>query len=149
MIKYALKCALGHRFEGWFRNSADFDVQAAEGTLSCPVCETAEVAKDVMAPNIATSRRREAGRSEKMQAAAETLRDAARRARDYVEKTFEDVGKRFPEEARKIHYGETEDRPIRGVATKAEAVDLVEEGIEIAPVPSPDPDPDLEKRKLN
>jgi hypothetical protein len=147
MIKYALKCAEGHRFEGWFSSSADYDGQAADGLLACPVCSTAEVGKDVMAPAISTARRREsASRAETVR---EALVESARRARDYVEKNFEHVGKRFPEEARRIHYGETEARGIYGEASAAEVRELKEEGVAVAPVPSPPPKPDEVKRKLN
>lgn len=149
MIKYALKCAAGHGFEGWFSNSADYDEQAAQGQLSCPACGTAEVEKALMAPAVATSRRSAAAREEKARAYAGAMVDAARKARDYVEKNFENVGKRFPEEARKIHYGEADERPIFGDATPQEARELKEEGVEIAPVPPAIPDPKTAKTKLN
>lgn len=129
MIKYQLRCDSGHSFEGWFRNSADFDAQAADGLLECPSCASRKIEKAIMAPSIAT---RAGGRPGEMRRA---LADAARRARDYVEKNFEYVGDRFPEEARRIHYGEKDSPGIYGEATGAEVKEMVEEGISIAPLP--------------
>lgn len=135
MIKYQLKCGSGCSFEGWFRSSENFDRQAAEGTLKCPICASAEVARAIMAPAVvggAGSRQ-----EEKLAMMRETMTEAARRARDYVEKNFDYVGGRFPEEARKIHYGETEERSIYGEATGKEVKELVDEGVSIAPLPGP------------
>ena len=138
MIKYALQCAAGHRFEGWFANMADYDGQAAAGALRCPVCDSASVEKALMAPNLATGRARDAAADEKLAAFKRGLNDAARKVRDHVHANAEGVGRAFPEEARKIHYGEAEDRPIYGEATPKEAAELAEEGVAIAPVPQPD-----------
>lgn len=149
MIKYALKCADDHRFEGWFGGSDDFDAQKAADTLSCPVCGSSAVQKDVMAPAVATSRRRAEGRAARGREIAAAVSEAAARARQYVEKNFDDVGKRFPEEARKIHYGETAERGIYGIASPDEARELKEEGVEIAPLPTPPASPEDQKRKLN
>ncbi|MBB4658792.1 DUF1178 family protein [Parvularcula dongshanensis] len=149
MIKYALKCDDAHRFEGWFSNSADYDAQAQKGLLACPVCGSSEVGKALMAPYVATSRRSEAAAEERLSVVRQAINESARKARDYVHKNFEGVGKRFPEEARKIHYGEAKDRPIYGEATPDEAKALVEEGVTIAPLPQPEPTPDEVKKKLN
>lgn len=137
MIKYALRCSVGHEFDGWFRSIADFDDQCAARTLSCPVCGAPEVAKAIMAPALASGRSRAADRLSEIQA---TMRDAALRARAYVEKNFEHVGATFPEEARRIHYGEVEPRLIYGEATPKEARELVEEGVAVAPLPAVRPD---------
>lgn len=150
MIKYALQCDQGHHFEGWFSNSADFDTQKADGTLSCPVCGSSHVEKALMAPAVATSRRREAAANARLSEIRGAVADAAKRARDYVEKNFDNVGKQFPEEARKIHYGEVErERPIYGDATPEEVKSLKDEGIEVAPVPSPPPNDEDMKQKMN
>ena len=149
MIKYALQCDDGHGFEGWFSNSADFDAQKEAGQLECPVCGTSHVQKALMAPAVATSRKAEAGREAKLREMVSAMNDAAKRAKDYVEKSFDHVGKNFAEEARKIHYGEAEERAIYGEATKEEVRELNEEGVEVAPVPQPIPDPDEVKSKLN
>lgn len=150
MIKYALKCDDGHGFEGWFSNSADFDEQQAGGLLECPVCGTSKVEKALMAPAVSTSRKAEARKEAVMQGiAASAMNEAARKAKEYVEKNFDHVGKKFPEEARKIHYGETEHRNIYGEATPREVKELKDEGVEVAPVPQPLTEPDDVKKKLN
>ena len=148
MIKYALECSSDHQFEGWFSNSADFDDQQKKGMLCCPVCGTSEVKKALMAPAVSTSRKREA-RAERLEAVKAAVNESARRARDYVEKNFDHVGKNFPEEARKIHYGEAPERAIYGDATAEDVSSLTDEGIEVAPVPQPEPAPSEVKRKLN
>lgn len=149
MIKYALHCAEGHGFEGWFANMADYDAQAEEGALRCPVCDSARVEKALMAPNLATGRRRDAAADERLAQFKKGLNDAARKARDEVHKTAEPVGRDFPEEARRIHYGEAKDRPIYGEATKKEAEALADEGIAVAPVPQPDDEPEAEPHQMN
>jgi len=128
MIAYQLQCRTGHAFEGWFPDSAGFDVQAAEGKLVCPVCNSKQVEKAVMAPAIAGKAREQA-----------QARAALRGLRQKMLANAEHVGGEFPEEARKIHYGETEERPIYGEASGAEVESLLEEGVPVAPIP-PDPD---------
>ena len=134
MILYNLICAYAHEFEGWFRDSATFDDQAASGALSCPACGSAKIEKAVMAPAIS-------GAKKSSLTAAETkkLRQFATGLRKYVEKNADYVGPDFPEEARKIHYGESEERHIYGEATLEEAKELLEEGVDVAPLP-PDPE---------
>jgi hypothetical protein len=131
MIKYQLRCDADHEFEGWFRNSADFDVQASDGLMSCPICGSTKVEKAIMAPAIASSAAK-VGRLSEMR---RSMAAAAERARDYVEKNFDYVGEKFPEEARAIHYGEKESRGIYGEASGAEVKALIEEGVEVAPLP--------------
>lgn len=145
MIKYQLKCGAGCSFEGWFRSSGDFDLQAADGALECPFCASSDVSRAIMAPAVVSGGG--ARRDERLAVMRETMADAARRARDYVEKNFDYVGDRFPEEARKIHYGETKERSIYGEATGVEVKELVEEGVSIAPLPAPAA-PEV-KKKLN
>lgn len=147
MIKYRLQCAAGCSFEGWFRSSADFEDQAAEGALECPFCASADVSRAIMAPALVSGGA--ARRDERTALMRETMAEAARRAREYVEKNFDYVGERFPEEARKIHYGETKERSIFGEATGAEVKELVEEGVSIAPVPGAPAAPAGAKKKLN
>jgi hypothetical protein len=131
MIKYQLRCDADHEFEGWFRNIADYDVQAADGSLSCPACGSAKVGKAIMAPAISSSESREA----RLNDMRRSIVAAAEDARAYVEKNFDYVGERFPEEARKIHYGETAQRGIYGEASGQEVKALIEEGVEVAPLP--------------
>lgn len=133
MIRYQLRCDAEHEFEGWFRSGADYDAQAADGLLECPACGSTAIRKAIMAPAIA---RRRAGRKD---AAREVIEQAAARAREYIHKNFDYVGDRFPEEARKIHYGEVKERNIYGEATGDEVKTLVEEGVSIAPMPGAAP----------
>lgn len=135
MINYSLRCEQEHGFEAWFASSEDFDRQQADGLVTCPYCGSKNVTKTLMAPNVATGRQKE-----KTQAVAmDTMRrDMIEKIKDAVKEiraNAEDVGERFPEEARKIHYGETEARGIIGQASPDEAQALTEEGIEIAPLP--------------
>jgi hypothetical protein len=149
MIKYKLSCAAGCVFEGWFRSSEDFEGQARDGLLECPYCASNEVARAIMAPAIVRGGKpAPPEREARLAQMREAMTDAARRARDYVEKNFDNVGERFPEEARRIHYGETKSRDIFGEATGAEAKELVEEGVAIAPLP-PVPGAVADKKKIN
>ncbi|MCA3623543.1 MAG: DUF1178 family protein [Methylobacterium sp.] len=136
MIRYALACEAGHAFESWFRSSEDYDSQARRGFVACPHCGSARVEKQIMAPAV---RVREEPQTMRPVALAEP-RDAAMRQmfrayRRFIEENAEAVGDKFAEEARKIHYGETEERAIYGEASAAEVKELTEEGIEIAPLP--------------
>ncbi|MEZ5892861.1 MAG: DUF1178 family protein [Parvularculaceae bacterium] len=131
MIKYRLICAAEHEFEGWFRDSEDYDSQSHEGLVECPSCGSDNVRKAVMAPAVA----RGASRRDRLAAIHKDMRHAVERARDYVEKNFDYVGERFPEEARKIHYGEAPERGIYGEASGKDVKSLVEEGVQIAPLP--------------
>ena len=139
MIAYNLVCKDGHEFEGWFANSTAYDQQEKAGDLVCPVCGDARIAKAIMAPAVKNSVTKAKGRSA---VAApdeqQKLRKFVAGFRKYVEENADYVGPKFPEEARKIHYGETEARHIYGESTVGEAKELIEEGIEIAPLP-PDP----------
>ncbi len=138
MIVYRLVCSSGHEFEGWFRDSAAFDAQAIEGALHCPVCDDADVKKAIMAPALVKTGA--SGEPAVPQPAPDMqkVRQFMAGYRKFIEENAEYVGPQFPEEARKIHYGETEERHIYGESTLREARELVEEGIQIAPVP-PDP----------
>lgn len=134
MISYRLCCHKGHEFEAWFRDSGAFDAQAAARQLCCPDCGSSCVEKAIMAPAVSGARK-----SAISAADAQRLRQFATGLRKYVQDNAQYVGPAFPEEARKIHYGETPDRHIYGEATLSEARDLVEEGIDVAPLP-PDPE---------
>ena len=136
MIVYSLNCSEGHSFEGWFRNSGAFDEQDALGKLVCPVCETRSVTKSPMAPALGVS----VGERTSAPAEMRKVRQFMTGLRKYVEANAEYVGPKFPEEARKIHYGETEERHIYGEANLQDVKELVEEGIDVAPLP-----PDLDE----
>ena len=138
LIVYSLNCVKGHEFEGWFASSSAFDEQEAGGKLACPVCNTRKVIKAPMAPALSPA----IGKQKSAPASGELrkMRQFMTGLRKYVEENAENVGRKFPEEARKIHYGEIEERQIFGEATVEEAKDLIEEGIDVAPLP-----PDLDE----
>ena len=131
MIRYTLSCSEGHEFEGWFRSSEGFDRQAEAKEVRCPTCGGRSVRKVPMAPNVAR-RRPEAGqRTNERRKTYAMLREI----REKLTANSEDVGPRFPEEARKIHYEEVQPRGIHGEASVEEALDLKEEGIALWPLP--------------
>ena len=131
MIVYSLKCAKDHVFEAWFKDSQAFDDQAREGKLTCPSCLTHKVDKAPMAPALKSS----VSEISPTPAEMRKVRQFMSGLRKYVEENAEYVGPRFPEEARKIHYGETEERHIYGEASVQEAKELIEEGVDVAPLP--------------
>ena len=131
MIVYALKCAEDHLFEAWFKDSSAFDDQARDGKLTCPMCLTHKVEKAPMAPALKGSPVEARPSVEDMH----KVRQYMAGLRKYVQENAEYVGRQFPEEARKIHYGETEERHIYGEASLQEAKELVEEGVGVAPLP--------------
>ncbi|MBX4927451.1 DUF1178 family protein [Rhizobium binae] len=135
MIRYSLACDNAHEFEGWFSESADFDRQVASGFLTCPVCHSAAVSKLLMAPSVSTARKKDERQTLAMDAMRQEALQKLKEAVAAVKANSEDVGTKFPEEARKIHYGEADPRGIIGQATLDEAQALVEEGIEIAAIP--------------
>jgi hypothetical protein len=130
VIVYSLRCKNGHEFEGWFRDSASYDVQSGDGSLSCPSCNSRRVEKAIMAPSLAANRN--AGKPARD---TSNTRQFMTGLRKYVQEHAEYVGPKFAEEARKIHYGETFDRHIYGETTAEEAQELVEEGVDVAPLP--------------
>jgi hypothetical protein len=128
MILFDLRCKDGHGFEAWFRDGAAYEDQVATGDVACPVCGDTEVVKALMAPAVSSRPKVDAAQA----AAAMRL---WRKVQSHIEKNFDHVGPQFAEEARKIHYGETEKRSIYGEATKAETKELRDEGIEVNQVP--------------
>jgi len=135
LIRYSLTCDNAHEFEGWFSESADFDRQVASGFLTCPVCNSAAISKQLMAPSVSTARKKDEMQTLAMDTARKQAMAKLKEAIDAIKANAEDVGAKFPEEARKIHYGEADARGIIGKATPDEAQALVEEGIEIAAIP--------------
>ncbi|HET8974177.1 MAG TPA: DUF1178 family protein [Pseudolabrys sp.] len=154
MIRYALICQQGHEFESWFQDSATYDKQAKRGLVSCPHCGSAKVEKAIMAPRLSATAKRRSKAIEAPETAPEAapapapapvamispqeqeIRAKLKELRDHLTKNADNVGAKFPEEARKMHYGETEHRSIYGVASPEEAKELSEEGIEFHPLPS-------------
>ena len=136
MIKYQLNCANGHSFESWFKDSAAYDVLAAAGRLTCPECGGAEVSKAIMAPALLTSSPVHSTATDEQRAGqAKALREALVTLREHVERTADYVGDTFAEEARKIHYGEIEQRAIYGETSAEDAKALLDEGVEIGRIP--------------
>ncbi len=135
MIRFSLVCERDHAFEGWFRNNDDFDTQKKRGLVGCPNCGSARVEKALMAPAVSTGRKREKialamnEAQKKAMAEMKALTEKIRENADYV-------GDKFAEEARKIHFGETEARGIYGEATLDEAKGLAEDGVGFMPIPT-------------
>ena len=135
MIRFNLVCDAQHEFEAWFSSSDDFDKQSARGLVSCPICGSEKVEKALMAPAVSTARDKEASTQLAMNNAQAAALQQIKQAVKTIRETSEDVGERFPEEARKIHYGETEERGIIGRANPNEVQALLEEGVSVAPLP--------------
>ena len=154
MIRYALACAKGHSFESWFQNSSAYDKQAKRGLVACPICGSTKVEKEIMSPRVAGSRKRDAApaptndtashqsnpSNEKTPVAMVSpqeheLRKKLKELRQHLTQNADYVGMKFPEEARKMHYGEIEHRSIYGEASPDEAKKLHEEGVEFHPLP--------------
>lgn len=169
MIKYTLVCEAKHGFEGWFRNSDDFESQRGRKLVACPVCGSVNVEKGLMAPAVSTSRKKEARLpvrdAESLSAASEATKpvksvaaapadtalqpsallpgdvrqkevlEALRQVRTQIIENSENVGAKFASEARKIHYGEAEERSIYGQTTPKDAAELLDEGISVLPLP--------------
>jgi hypothetical protein len=133
MIAYDLKCARGHVFEAWFRDSATYEKQRRGGKAPCPVCGDTKVEKALMTPNVTRGREADTLAPE-TQAAGEAMK-ALIKLREQVEKHCDDVGANFAEEARKIHFGEVEKRSIYGQTTPDEAEELKEDGVEFGEIP--------------
>jgi len=135
MISFNLRCGKDHVFEAWFKDGKSFDRQARHGKVACPVCGDAKVVKAPMAPNIASGVSRKT--EDKQAKAAAAFRETLTKLRAEVEKNCDYVGTDFAEEARKIHYKESDARNIYGETTEQEAQALNEEGVEFAQIPWP------------
>jgi hypothetical protein len=158
MIRYALRCERDHTFESWFQDSSAYDQQIKRKLVSCPVCDSVKVEKAIMAPRIVSKKGREraapvaetapapvpaaaetpapaAGPTPLVMAQERELRAKLKELRDHIVKNADNVGEKFPNEARKMHYGEIEHRPIYGEASPEEAKSLIEEGVEVSPLP--------------
>ncbi|MDE1934811.1 DUF1178 family protein [Bradyrhizobium sp.] len=155
MIHYNLCCKKGHAFESWFQSSSAYESQEKRKLVSCPVCGSTDVERAIMAPRIARKKGREKTASESLPVpapAAEVippssptpllmaqereLRAKLKELRDHIVSNADNVGERFPNEARKMHYGDIEHRPIYGEASPDEARALLEEGVEVMPLPT-------------
>jgi hypothetical protein len=149
MIRYNLRCDRGHAFESWFQSSQAYETQEKRRLVNCPSCGSAKVERAIMAPQIVS--KKSGDRSVTAPAAAteattpastplmmaqeRELRAKLRELRDHIVKNADNVGERFPNEARKMHYGDIEHRPIYGEASPEEARSLIDEGVEVSPLP--------------
>jgi len=134
VIRFSLVCEHDHDFEAWFRSNDDFETQAKRGFVECPSCGSNKVGKALMAPAVSTGRKKE-----KMALAmGQVQREAMAQLKALSEKmraNADYVGDKFAEEARKIHFGETDPRGIYGEATAEEARSLAEDGVDFMPIP--------------
>ena len=152
MIRYNLRCERGHAFESWFQSSSAYESQEKRKLVNCPACGSAKVERAIMAPQIVSKKspRISAAPAPAAAPAAEVtapastplmmaqereLRAKLKELRDHIVKNADNVGERFPNEARKMHYGDIEHRPIYGEASPDEARSLIEEGVEVSPLP--------------
>jgi hypothetical protein len=152
MILYRLRCSQGHQFESWFKDSKTYERQEKKSLIGCPVCGGSKVERAPMAPRLGKGRKDKTVEAsagvpapvpspQQQQMAAlernmpKELREALIKVREHVEKNCEHVGDKFAEEARKIHYGESDKRGIYGETTEEEAEALTEEGIEFGRLP--------------
>ena len=150
MIRYSLRCERGHTFESWFQSSAAYESQEKRKLVSCPSCGSVKVERAIMAPQIVSKKGREVAVPVPAPVPAETtatettpllmaqereLRAKLKELRDHIVKNADNVGERFPNEARKMHYGDIEHRPIYGEASPEEARSLIDEGVEVSPLP--------------
>ena len=154
MIRYTLACDQGHQFESWFADSAGYDKQAKRKLVTCPHCGSAKVDKTIMAPQISTSKKRAKAQAHAPQTDAaaaapaentpvamispqeQEFRTKLKELREHLTKNSDNVGTKFPDEARKMHYGEIEHRSIYGEATPKDAKEMLDEGIEFHPLPT-------------
>jgi hypothetical protein len=149
MIRYNLRCERDHAFESWFQSSSAYETQEKRKLVNCPVCGSAKVERAIMAPQIVSKKGRDVAVSAPaatteattpastplMMAQERELRAKLKELRDHIVKNADNVGERFPNEARKMHYGDIEHRPIYGEASPEEARSLIEEGVEVSPLP--------------
>ena len=159
MIRYNLRCESGHAFESWFQSSSAYEVQEKRHLVNCPVCGSAKVERAIMAPQIVSKKGRASAEpaaanpaepappasapasaaapasTPLMMAQERELRAKLKELREHIVKNADNVGERFPNEARKMHYGDIEHRPIYGEASPDEARALIEEGVEVTPLP--------------
>ena len=136
MILFDLQCDKDQKFECWFASSANYQEQLNNKMIVCPYCNSTKIQKSLMAPNINTkSTSKNSKKNNKKKLAQNNLENQIKKFRKYIEKNTDNVGKNFAEEARKIYYGETKSRPIRGESTEKEAQELIEEGISFSRLP--------------
>jgi hypothetical protein len=149
MIRYNLRCDQGHAFESWFQSSSAYESQEKRKLVSCPACGSITVERAIMAPQIVSKKGGNVAppspapttevttptSTPLMMAQERELRAKLKELRDHIVKNADNVGERFPNEARKMHYGDIEHRPIYGEASPDEARSLIDEGVDVSPLP--------------
>ncbi len=135
MIKFDLICGNKHVFEASFDDSSSFERQKKKKQIECPYCNSSNVSKSVMAPNISNKSSSSIKINREKNKLFSNYNKQLNKIKSEIEKNFTYVGKKFPEEARKIHYGEAKDKPIYGEATEKESQELVDEGISLVRLP--------------
>jgi hypothetical protein len=155
MIRYNLRCEKGHAFESWFQSSSAYESQEKRKLVNCPLCGSSRVERAIMAPQIVSKKGRDSRSGDAaapaspaavtdvtapastplLMAQERELRAKVKELRDHIVKNADNVGERFPNEARKMHYGDIEHRPIYGEASPEEARSLIDEGVEVSPLP--------------
>ena len=136
MIKYSVRCGKDHVFEAWFKDSATFDAQSKSGDIVCPQCGNNLIVKAPMAPRIVKSQQSDVSQESRAREVAERILEAAVEMRKEVEENCDYVGDHFADEARKIHYGEADERGIYGEASDEETQKLDDEGIDVIKLPN-------------
>jgi hypothetical protein len=155
MIHYNLRCKKGHAFESWFQSSSAYEAQEKRNLINCPVCGSTKVERAIMAPQIVKKKGRDTKAPESLPVTAPAtevippssptpllmaqeaeLRAKLKELRNHIVKNADNVGEKFPNEARKMHYGDIEHRPIYGEASPDEAKALIDEGVEVMPLPT-------------
>ena len=138
MIKYRLVCDKQHEFDGWFDTISGFEKQSDMGALSCPICASTQVRRGIMAPNVPAKSNRKLGSHAPDPAAnlaPDDMLNMLHKISRHVEQTHDYVGDQFADEARAIHYGESEQRDIYGETSLTQAAELLEEGVSVLPLP--------------
>ncbi|MDB9926169.1 DUF1178 family protein [Hyphomicrobiales bacterium] len=135
MIKYSLECNQSHTFDAWFSDSLNFEKQNKNNQISCPNCSSLKIKKSIMAPSIPSKNYK----SDLLNEKKDKVEVVLSKVRKHVEDNFDYVGDKFADEARSMHYGEKEEREIYGETTIEDAVDLIEEGVNVKPMPGVDP----------
>jgi hypothetical protein len=151
MIRYNLRCERGHAFESWFQSSSAYESQEKRKLVNCPSCGSDKVERAIMAPRIVSKKGRDTRPAQAAESAGTEvaapestpllmaqeveLRAKIKELRDHIVKNADNVGEKFPNEARKMHYGDIEHRPIYGEASPDEARALIDEGVEVSPLP--------------
>jgi len=135
MIKYSLECNQSHTFDAWFSDSLNFEKQNKKNQISCPNCSSLKIKKSIMAPSIPSKNYK----SDLLNEKKDKVEVVLSKVRKHVEDNFDYVGDKFADEARSMHYGEKEEREIYGETTIEDAVDLIEEGVNVKPMLGVDP----------